>query len=123
VLPVHEVFAWVMIAANAIAGVWCLAAHAVEALRVRALWWFLIAAQATVLVQVVLGVVLISAEGYQAPRFHMLYGFAGLFAIAILYSYRGQMKQKQYLLYGGGSLFIMGLGLRAVQVGTASIGL
>jgi hypothetical protein len=38
-------------------------------------------------------------------------------AVAIIYSYRNQLKGKLYLLYGGGSLFLMGLGIRAMLVG------
>ena len=40
-------------------------------------------------------------------------------AVGILYSYRGSpfVKDKRYLLYGLGSLFIMGLGIRAMIVG------
>ena len=44
-----------------------------------------------------------------------MYGFSAIIAVGILYSYRTSpfMKGKQYLLYGLGCLFIMGLGLRA----------
>ena len=44
-------------------------------------------------------------------------GFVAIIAIAIIYSYRNQLKGKLYLLYGGGSLFLMGLGIRAMLVG------
>ena len=37
-------------------------------------------------------------------------------AIAIIYSYRFQMKHRLYLLYGLGSLFVMGLGIRAMLI-------
>ena len=48
------------------------------------------------------------------------YGFSAIVAVAILYSYRGSpfIKDKQYLLYGLGSLFIMGLGIRALYLHT-----
>ena len=37
-----------------------------------------------------------------------------MIAVGILYSYRSStfMRGKEYVLYGGGCLFIMGLGLR-----------
>jgi len=38
-------------------------------------------------------------------------------AVAILYSYRTQLSHRLYLLYGLGSLFLMGLGIRAMLVG------
>jgi hypothetical protein len=48
------------------------------------------------------------------PEMHALYGFSAIIAVGIIYSYRNQMKHRLYLLYGLGSLFIMGLGLRAM---------
>ena len=115
---VHVAWAWVMIAANGVAGVWALAAAGVPGLRTRALWWFTAAAEVAVLVEVCLGVGLVSAEDRQADQFHMFYGFVALIAVAIVYSYRQQLHHRLYLLYGFGGLFVMGLGLRALQVGT-----
>ena len=40
-----------------------------------------------------------------------------IIAVAIIYSYRFQMKHRLYLLYGFGGLFIMGLGIRALLIG------
>jgi hypothetical protein len=39
--------------------------------------------------------------------------------VAIIYSYRLQLKSRVYLLYGFGGLFLMGLGIRAMLVGQA----
>ena len=86
-------------------------------MRTRALWWFTIIAQLSVFVQVGLGVGLVAGQKYVAPKFHMFYGFVAIIAVAIIYSYRAQMKHRLYLLYGLGSLFIMGLGIRALLVG------
>jgi hypothetical protein len=116
-LDVHESFAWVVIVSNALAGAWALAAHWIEPLRVRALWWFVIAAEATIFVQVVLGVLLITVEDFEPPRFHMFYGFVALFTVLIVYAYRPQLEKYRYLLYGLGSLFLMGLAIRALEVG------
>jgi hypothetical protein len=52
-----------------------------------------------------------------APKFHMFYGFVAIIAVAIIYSYRAQMRHRLYLLYGLGGLFLMGLGIRAMLVG------
>jgi hypothetical protein len=54
------------------------------------------------------------------PAFHAFYGFVGIIAIAVIYSYRAQLKGRTYLLYGFGGLFIMGLGIRAMLVGQAA---
>ncbi len=116
-LDVHEAWAWVVIIGNGLAGLWALAAHRVGGLRGRALWWFTGAVQAAVFVQVTLGVILVAGQKRVAPQFHMFYGFVALMAIAIIYSYRLQIAQYRYLLYGGGGLFLMGLGIRAMLVG------
>jgi len=114
---VHQWWAWVVIGTNALAGVWALGANWWEALRRRELWWFTTAAELAIFVQVVLGVVMVSAQGIAVPQFHMFYGFVAIIAVAILYSYRAQLAAHRYLLYGFGGLFLMGLGLRAVVVG------
>ena len=113
----HNGFAWVVILSNAMAGVWSLAAHRVPSLRMRAMWWFTTLAQLTVFVQVALGVAMVNVENRMFPQFHAFYGFVGIIAVAIIYSYRAQLKSKVYLLYGFGGLFIMGLGIRAMLVG------
>ena len=111
---VHETWAWVVVIANALAGLWALAAHRFPVLRVKWLWWYTGAAQLTVLVELVLGVLLVRIDGYPMPRFHAFYGFIALVSIGIIYSYRVQMRHRLYLLYGLGGLFIMGLGIRAM---------
>jgi hypothetical protein len=89
----------------------------VPALRTRALWWFTGAVELAVFVQVGLGVGLVSAQKYTAPKFHMFYGFVAIIAVGIIYSYRAQLRDRLYLLYGFGGLFVMGLGIRALLVG------
>jgi hypothetical protein len=115
----HENWAWVMILSNAFAGLWSLSAHKLQALRSRALWWFTAAAQLTVFVQVILGVIMVNRDKLEFPQFHAFYGFVAIIAVAIIYAYRSQMKSKVYLLYGFGGLFLMGLGIRAMLVGQA----
>ncbi|MDP9465122.1 MAG: hypothetical protein M3P52_10895 [Actinomycetota bacterium] len=88
-------------------------------MRTRALWWFIAIAELTVFVQVTLGVVVVNKDKLGFPKFHAFYGFVAIIAIAIIYSYRVQMKHRLYLLYGLGSLFIMGVGIRAMLVGEA----
>ena len=69
-------------------------------------------------VQVGLGVALMTTEDLEPPDFHMLYGFAGIITVGIVYSYRDSMREKRYLLYGFGGLFLMGLAIRAMLVRT-----
>ena len=118
-LEVHTSWSWIMIIGNGLAGLWALVAHKNIALRSRALWWFTGIAQISVFVQVVLGVAVVNRDKIEYPAFHAFYGFVAIIAIAIIYSYRAQLKSKMYLLYGFGGLFIMGLGIRAMLVGQA----
>ena len=50
------------------------------------------------------------------PEFHAFYGFIAVITIAIIYSYRIQMKHRLFMLYGLGSLFVMGLCIRAMII-------
>ena len=117
VLQIHKAWAWVMIIGNGLAGLWSLVAHKVPSLRSRALWWFTVAAEVAVFVQVMLGVWMVNREKLKPVQFHMFYGFVGIIAVGFLYAYRQQLKHKLFLLYGFGGLFIMGLGIRAIIVG------
>ncbi|MDP9453478.1 MAG: hypothetical protein M3P97_08880 [Actinomycetota bacterium] len=115
-LDLHVVGAWIAIVANALAGLWALAAHWRPRLRTRSLWWFTVAAEVAIFAQVGLGVAMVAGEDRQAEQFHMFYGFVALASVGILYSYRQQLERWRYLLYGFGGLFLMGLGLRAIAV-------
>jgi hypothetical protein len=64
-------------------------------------------------------VYLVNRHKLEFPQFHAFYGFVAIIAVAILYSYRAQLKSRVYLLYGFGGLFVMGLGIRAMLVGRA----
>jgi len=110
----HLIMAWVVVITNGIAGVWALAAHFFEKVRHRALWLFIAVAQVLLFVEVALGVARLQQLEGEPPEFHTFYGFLTLIAVAILYGYRTQLDHIRYLLYGGGSLFIMGLAIRAM---------
>ncbi len=115
----HEINAWVLIGSNAAVGGWALVAYRFATLRGRALWAGVIVAQATVFVQALVGAVLANRDGVELNDMHALYGFSAIVAVGILYSYRTSpfMKGKELLLYGLGSWFIMGLGLRNLYLG------
>ncbi len=111
----HADLAWFVIIGNALAGCWALGAHWLEPLRVRGLWIATTVVELSIFVQVALGVVLLSIEDIELDQFHTFYGFVALATIGIIYSYRAQLEPYKYLLYGGGGLFLMGLGLRSMQ--------
>lgn len=112
----HADFAWVVVLSNAVAGLWALAAHYREGLRVPALWRTTLVAEVTIFVQVALGVSLVAVEDFEVAQFHAFYGFVAIAAVGIIYSYRQQIAPHRFLLYGLGGLFLMGLALRAIYI-------
>lgn len=113
-LDFHEVWAYVAIVANAIAGIVLLVCWRVTRWRGRWMWIPTIGAQAAMMLQVVVGVALVASDEYVVPRFHMFYGFVAFLTVGIAYSYRQQMRGRRELFYGLVGLFIMGLGIRAI---------
>jgi hypothetical protein len=113
---IHRAWGYAAIVANFLAGVQLLIAWRVVSWRNRFLWWPTIVAESMMMIQVVLGVLLVSVQNYDPPRFHMFYGFVAFITVGLLYSYRYVWKAKGWmeLAYGLGGLFIMGLGIRAV---------
>jgi len=108
--------AWVVVVANGFVGVWSLVAHVAERARHRSLWTAVAVAQVLLFVEVALGVARLQQLEGEPPEFHTFYGFLTLIAVAILYGYRMQLNHIRFLLYGGGSLFIMGLSIRAMTL-------
>jgi hypothetical protein len=115
----HEITGWVLIVTNALVGVWCLAAYQWPGWRGRAVWVGVVIAQLTTFVQAVIGTVLSRQDGVVLDDMHALYGFSAIIAVMIMYGYRTSpfMKGKELVLYGFGSLFVMGLGLRNLVLG------
>ena len=113
---VHADFAWVVVVANAAVGLWALAAHYREQLRVPALWRATLVAEVTIFVEVALGVALVALRDFEVAQFHAFYGFVAIATVGIVYSYRQQVAPHRYLLYGLGGLFLMGLALRALTI-------
>lgn len=113
-LQVHRSFAWVVVIGNGLAGLWALGAHFVPQARTKLLWWFTIAVEVSIFVQITIGVATLSSLDVEAPKFHQFYGFVAAITVAIIYSYRQHLMKQIYLLYGGGGLFLMGLGIRSM---------
>lgn len=113
----HEVVAWFVVLSNAVVGLWALGAHRSERLRSRWLWWCTAVAQGSLFVQAALGVAILQSEDIEPPDLHVTYGFVSLVAVGLIYSYRQQVSQWLYLLYGFGGLFLMGMGIRGMILG------
>lgn len=114
----HQDWAWVVVVSNGAVGLWSLLAHRFARLRSRTMWWSVLVAEVSIVVQVLLGVALITLQDRSAPSFHLFYGFVALVSIGIIYSYRDQLRRQKYVLYGLGSLFLMGLCIRAMILAT-----
>lgn len=109
----HDVWGYVAIIANAIAGVIALMAWRARRLRGRWVWIVTIAAECMMLLEVLTGGIL-SANDYEVDDFHVFYGVLAFLTVGIAYQYRSSMRGRTELLYGLVGLFIMGLGIRAV---------
>ena len=112
----HADFAWVVVATNAAVGLWALVAHLLPRVRSPNLWRATVVAELTIVVEVCLGVALVSLEDFEVAQFHAFYGFVAIAAVGIVYSYRHQLEQHRFLLYGLGGLFLMGLAIRAMTI-------
>lgn len=114
----HEVIEWLMVLLNGTAGVWSLLAHRNKLLRVSVLSWVTAIAQIMVLAHLFSGVALASSEDLEVPKFHLLYWSAAALSVGVIYGYRNQLDNKRYLLYGFAGLFLMGLGIRSMLLGS-----
>ena len=114
VSEIHAVVAWILIGVNAVAGLWALASHRVHQLQVRAMWWLIWAGYLSAFVMAFSGTWLATRSGAELGDFHALYGFSTVIAVGILISYRRSpfMVGRTHVLYGLGSWFVMGLGIR-----------
>jgi hypothetical protein len=113
-LDFHKVWAYVAIAANGLVGIAILIAWRSTKLRGRWVWIATIAAEATLMLQVLTGAILVISKEYTAPAFHMFYGFIAFLTVGLIYQYRFQMRGRRELVLGLSGLFLMGLGIRAV---------
>jgi hypothetical protein len=111
----HKVWGYIAIVANAIAGVIALVAWRWRRFRGRWVWIVTIAAEAALMLQVLVGTILVASKDYEAPDFHMFYGFVAFITVGIAYQYRKEMRGRRELFYGLVGLFLMGVGIRAVM--------
>lgn len=112
----HVALGWALIIANGFVGLWALVAHARPRLRHPAGWVAVVVAEVLIVAQVILGVVYQNVDDVESDSFHQLYGFAAFASIGIIYAYRNEMRDRPHLLYGLGSLWLMGLGIRALTI-------
>ncbi len=115
---IHLALGWALVLSNGAAGLWALAAAKWQGLGHRSMWWLLGGAWVLVFVQLTVGVILMRAAAVEAPAFHVFYGVCCAVAVAFVIGYRQQLEHRRYELFGLGALFIMGLAIRAMFLGS-----
>ncbi|MGD2042431.1 MAG: hypothetical protein PVJ28_02205 [Acidimicrobiia bacterium] len=81
----------------------------------RAFYWAVGFAIISLLVQVTLGVIAMSAENIDPGNQHVFYGVVIAVTFAFAYIYRAQFRKRPALYYGLLLLFTMGLGIRGIM--------
>jgi hypothetical protein len=110
----HGDWGYVAIVLNALAGIVAFVGWRWERFRGKWVWAATIVAEAAMLLQVLIGVILVSGHEYTVPRFHMFYGFVAFITVGLAYSYRYQMRGRLEMFYMLVGFFLMGVGIRAV---------
>ncbi|MBX7160764.1 MAG: hypothetical protein K1X95_10780 [Acidimicrobiia bacterium] len=126
-LRIHQSVAWFVLCANALVGIWAIVGHWYQRIVVPALWWCIAIAYGAVVVQVSIGIYLVTLGGYQiagtnagpggVAAFHVFYGVIGVIAVAIAWIYSRSSEwvaEHRELFFGLFSLFVMGLAIRAM---------
>lgn len=77
-------------------------------------YWGVGIAIASLLLQVLFGVVLMSSQGIDPGNQHTFYGVVIAVTFGFVYIYRAQFRKRPALYYGLLLLFTMGLGIRGI---------
>ena len=101
----HEVWGYVAIVANALAGLLILVAYRVRKFSGRPVWAVTIGAEIAMLIQVLTGAILVSTDYRTVPRFHMFYGYVAFITIGMAFCYRRSLRDKKEFWYGLVGLF------------------
>lgn len=115
IVDLYEWSIWPWIIANGVVAAWALVAHLQDRYRHRALWVSAGVAQAIIALHVLFGAIA-QAQDEIEPGEPLLYGLAAFMSCGIIFQYRNEMRGRIHLLYGLGSLWLMGLGIRAAYL-------
>lgn len=80
----------------------------------RVYWWAIGIAMASLIVQVVTGVFMLSS-GPDPGDQHVFYGVVIAVTMSFVYIYRSQFRKRPNLYYGLALLFMMGLAVRGIM--------
>jgi len=111
---IHASLGLVAIWINGIVGLWGVAMYRRDTVP-KPFYWAVGVAVAALLAQILLGVVVMSAEDVDPGNQHVFYGVVIAMTFAFAYIYRAQFRKRPALYYGLLLLFTMGLGIRGIQ--------
>lgn len=107
----HSYWAYVVVAANLIVGIWGLALWRRRAAATRNFWIGLGAAWATIFVQGLMGLVIFN--DYKPPFKHHFYGFLFVIVTVLVWPLRGEEPRRRLLVFSAATLFIGIVAVRA----------
>jgi heme A synthase len=110
----HSTWGWIAVGISGLVGLYGIVLAALRRVPGKTFWWAVGIAMATVLLQVVLGLLAINLEGTNPGNQHVFYGVVVSFTLAFAYIYRSQLAKRPALSYGLLMLFVMGLGIRGI---------
>ena len=111
---IHAWLGQIAIWINGLIGLWGVAMYRRETVP-KPFYWAVGVAIASLLAQVLIGVVLMSTEDADPGNQHVFYGVVIAATFAFAYIYRAQFRKRPALYYGLLLLFTMGLGIRGIQ--------
>jgi heme A synthase len=110
----HTTWALIAVWVNGIVGLWGMAMMRRQTIP-KLFFWAVGAAIVVMLIQVVTGVMLMSAEDIAPGNQHVFYGVLIAATFAFAYIYRTQFRKRPALHYGLLLLFTTGLGIRGIM--------
>jgi bacteriorhodopsin len=112
VRTLHANFAWVVVAANLVAGIWGLIRHRRKQPPGRSFWIALAIAWGTIFVQGAMGLTLF--QDFKPPFKHTFYGFLFVIVMLLVWPLRGENARTTQLVFSAATLFIGIVAVRAV---------
>jgi len=113
VSSIHTTWGYVAAGISGAVGLWGVLTANRERVP-KAYYWAIGVAAASLLTQVVMGVIMFS-QGKDPGDQHVFYGVVVAVAFSFAYIYRGQFRKRPTLRYGLLLLFTMGLGIRGIM--------
>lgn len=110
----HRTTGWYVVGVFAALGLWGLGLLVSRKRPGRVSWGAFGVGVVGILGQVGMGVWALSVDGVEPGNQHVFYGVVSVFTLAFAYIYRAQLVKRPALSYALLSLFLMGLGMRAI---------